>query len=736
MEADFTKPDMVEQWLSIQNRLQAGEMPPEDRPRPDAEQVAAVIRWIDARLVEVATRRKAEGRTVLRRLNRVEYQNTVRDLPGVDVDVKDMLPEDPVAVGFDNVAAALNISPVQMERYLEAADLALDAALAAGRQTETMRQRYPFAESVPQWYAKTAPHHEQALIVFRVRQSIHNAPTLMKFKAPTAGVYRFRISAYAHRSPDRAIIMTALVGEFGLLGLGGGSSRPAGYCEVPPGNPTILELVERLYAGETIKLYPADIAKVGFFNPAECSKSPGLAIEWVEVDGPLQAEWPPPSHRRLFGDLDLTKGTLADAGQVLRRFLPRAFRCSIGGDDVRPYLELVGTVLQEGQPFEQAMREGLKMALCSSRFLFLKERPGKLDDFTLASRLSYFLWSSMPDEDLLAAARRGGLSQPDVLHGQVERMLKSPRAAAFTENFLGQWLNLRQIDFTTPDEQLYPEFDEFLQWSMVRETHLFFEELLGHDLSLLNLVDSDFTMLNDRLARHYGIADVEGPEFRKVALRPEDHRGGVLTQGSVLKVTANGTTTSPVVRGVWVLDRILNTPPKPPPADMPKVEPDIRGATTIREQFAKHREVASCASCHKQIDPPGYALENYDPIGGWRERYRALKPERRPDQVVPGEIVSGDGLTYREGAAVEAGDILADGRKFADLAELKKLLLKDPDLITRAFTEKLLVYATGNALEYGDRDVVEEIVARTRAQKYGLRSLVHAVVQSELFLNK
>ena len=215
MEADFTQPDMVEQWLSIQNRLRAGEMPPEDQPRPDAKQVAAVIQWIDARLVEVAARRKAEGRTVLRRLNRVEYQNTVRDLLGVDIDLKDMLPEDPVAFGFDNVAAALNISPVQMERYLEAADLALDAAVAAGPQPETISRRYQFAKSVPTFYSKMAPRHEQALLVFRVKELILNGPTLMKFQAPTAGVYRFRISAYAHRSPDKPIIMTALVGDFG-----------------------------------------------------------------------------------------------------------------------------------------------------------------------------------------------------------------------------------------------------------------------------------------------------------------------------------------------------------------------------------------------------------------------------------------------------------------------------------------------------------------------------------------
>jgi len=220
-------------------------------------------------------------------------------------------------------------------------------------------------------------------------------------------------------------------------------------------------------------------------------------------------------------------------------------------------------------------------------------------------------------------------------------------------------------------------------------------------------------------------------KFRKVPLCPEHQRGGVLTQGSVLKVSANGTTTSPVVRGVWVLDRILGKPPKPPPADVPKVEPDIRGATTIREQLAKHREVASCASCHKQIDPPGYALENYDAIGGWRVRYRTLGTEKRLDKVV-----DRDQVAYGEGSAVDAGDILADGRKFADLAGLKKLLLADPDQITRALTEKLVVYATGHGLEYGDRDAVEKVVAQTREQKYSLRALVHAVVQSELFLNK
>ena len=544
------------------------------------------------------------------------------------------------------------------------------------------------------------------------RDKNSHGSALIKFKPPTAGVYRFRISTYTYRSPAKPVIMSAWVGNFGELGVGGGSSQLAGYHEIPPGEPTIVEIVARIMHPATRSSSIRLILR-GYVSEILRESMP---LESVPGDRmgrggrPAARQWPPPSHRRLFGDLDLTQGTLADAEQVLRRFLPRAFRRSISDDDVQPYLKLVGTALKEGQPFEQAMRAGLKMALCSPRFLFLTERPGKLDDFALASRLSYFLWSSMPDEELLAAARRGGLSQPDVLRGQVERLLKSPRAAAFTENFPGQWLSLRQINFTTPDKQLYPEFDELLEWSMVRETQLFFEELLRHDLSLLNFVDSDFTMLNERLARHYGIPGVEGLTFRKVPLRPEHQRGGVLTQASVLKVTANGTTTSPVLRGVWVLDRILGKPPAAARrraggrARHPRRDHDSRAVG----QASASRHLCSVPQAHR---PAGFALENYDAIGGWRERYRTLGTGKRLDKVV-----DGDRVAYGEGSAVDAGDILADGRKFADLAGLKKLLLADPDQITRALTEKLVVYATGHRLEYGDRDAVEQIVARTRSR--------------------
>jgi hypothetical protein len=394
-----------------------------------------------------------------------------------------------------------------------------------------------------------------------------------------------------------------------------------------------------------------------------------------------------------------------------------------------PCFALVEQKLSEGRSFEQAVRVGLMAALLSPEFLFLREKPGKLDDFALASRLSYFLWSTMPDEELLTLAGQKKLAQPDTPRLQVERMLNDPKATALTENFTGQWLGLRDIDFTEPDRRLYPEFDAMLRTAMVQETHLFFEEILKNDLSLTNFVDSDFTMLNERLAKHYGIPGVEGRPFRKVTLPPESHRGGVMTMASVLKVTANGTTTSPVTRGAWVLDRILGTPPAPPPAGVPAVEPDIRGATTIREQLARHRQIPACASCHARIDPPGFALESFDVIGGWRDNYRS---------VGNGKAVLVDGRTmpYLQGPKVDPADALADGRRFENIDALKKLLLADRDQLARGLTAKLLTYANGRAPEPADRPEVEAILGKTRARNYGLRTVIHEIVRSKLFQDK
>jgi hypothetical protein len=321
-----------------------------------------------------------------------------------------------------------------------------------------------------------------------------------------------------------------------------------------------------------------------------------------------------------------------------------------------------------------------------------------------------------------------------VLSAQVERMLNSPRAHRFTENFTGQWLDLRKIDFTIPDPQLYSDFDPLLLWSMPRETQLFFEEVLRHDLSLLNFVDSDWTMLNERLAALYGIPGVTGNDFRKVRLPPGSHRGGVMTQASVLKVTADGTRTSPVLRGKWVLERILGLPPAPPPPDVPAIEPDIRGATTIRQQLDKHRHTPACATCHTHIDPPGFALENYDPIGNWREFYRVTT--RTNENPLPLPLHYAGGRAIYRGLNVEQGGETAEGKPFKDIEDYKKILLADKDQLARSLTQKLIIYATGADIQFADREVVEQIVARARARNYGLRTLIHEIVQSRVFLAK
>ena len=359
-------------------------------------------------------------------------------------------------------------------------------------------------------------------------------------------------------------------------------------------------------------------------------------------------------------------------------------------------------------------------------------RSPKLDDYAVANRLSYFLWSGPPDDVLLSAAGRGELRKPDKLRAQVERMLEHPKAHRFTENFTRQWLDLRHINATIPDPRLFGDFDGVLLWSMPRESHLVFEEILRHDRSLLEFVDADWSVLNERLATHYGIPGLVGIDFHRVSLPAGSHRGGVLTQASVLKVTADGTRTSPVLRGKWVLEKILGQPPPPPPADVPSIEPDIRGAITIRQQLAKHRSIASCASCHVHIDPPGFALETFDPIGGYRDFYRATTGDRK--KILN---VTFSGRPLFRGADVEKGGVTHDGKAFRDIDDYKKLLLADhKDQIARNLTEKLLVYATGADIQFADREVVEQIVARLKSRNYGFRMLVHEIVQSRVFLNK
>ncbi len=737
LPADLSKRESAAAWTAVLDRVEAGEMPPKKKPRPPAAETKAMTAALRSALHAAdAAHQKAVGRTVYRRLNRAEYENTVHDLFGIETPLQELLPEDAAAHGFDNVAEALSVSSVLVERYLEAADAALDAAIVKGPKPESKTVRVsmqPVTTNPNDYRLKSGIRQlgDGTIVFFSPR---NNPINLDRFKAPAGGRYAVRVSASAYQSPGGPVTMAVHAGGFDPKSP---RVRLVGHFDLEPGKPRVVEFEELLPVRGTVRTSAFRTPDSGAGQDWATYAGPGVAVHWVEIEGPLNGTWPPPGHRRLLGDVDLKAGTAADAERVLRAFVPRAFRRPVADADVKPFVDLVAARLAAGDPFEAAVRVGLKAVLCAPEFLFLTEKPGKLDGPALAARLSYFLWSSTPDDALAALAAKGTLGDPAVLRGHVERMLADPKAGRFTDNFTGQWLDLRKIDFTQPDKKLYPEFDELLKTSMVKETHLFFEEILKGDRSVREFVHADWSMLNGRLAEHYGVPGVTGEAFRRVPLPPALHRGGVLTQASVLKVTANGTGTSPVIRGVWVNDRILGRPVPPPPKDVPAIEPDIRGAKTIREQLAKHRDQASCAGCHAKIDPPGFALEAFDVIGGWRENYRVVWDYRVKSPFKKSAAkVDGRPVQYAVGPKVDPVGELPDGRAFADIDGFKKLILADPDALARGVAGKLLTYATGQGPAFADRAALDAVVARAKAKDYGLRTLVHEVVQSETFRNK
>jgi hypothetical protein len=744
---DFSDKKSRGDWLAVLDQLQSGDMPPEDKPRPPADDLKAVMEWIQQSATKAdAQNGEKPGRVVMRRLNRAEYANTVRDLLGVEVDLADLLPPDTSTNGFDNNAESLHTSSYLMRSYLDAADRVLDEAIVNESKPWQVKKRFHIKdESSVKRPGSVYRFLEDGVAIFAVWESANIRVTMWNFRSPFRGKYRFRISAYGFQSQGKPVKFHVTAGTFKEVT----EERLLDYYSVPADKPTEIEFTAQLEPENRIRIIADDlpatppmVEKVG----ADKYDGPGLVVQWVDAEGPLMDSWPPASHVALFGDLEqkkmpkeddpdwrevVSQNPLPDAERILRQFARRAFRRPVLEEDIQPILARVRQRLEAGYTFEQAVRVGLKAVLVSPQFLFFREdatqEGGKLDDFALANRLSYFLWSSMPDEELFRLAADQKLHQPAVLRRQVERLLKDEKAAAFTREFTGQWLSLRAIDATMPDRTLYPEYDDSLKSAMLKETNLFFNEVLTQDLPLTSFVASDFTFLNERLARHYGIPGVEGMEMRRVSLPPGSHRGGVMTMGSVLKVTANGTTTSPVLRGSWVLERILGTPPAKPPVDVEAIEPDIRGATTIREQLAKHRDVETCAGCHKKIDPPGFALESFDVIGGWREHYRSLTNNGERDS---------QGRRVRPGPPVDPADVLGDGRRFRDIDEFKQLLLADRDQLARNLAEKLLAYATGAEPTPLDRPRIDEIVRRVSETGLGFRSLIHEIVQSALFQTK
>jgi hypothetical protein len=422
-----------------------------------------------------------------------------------------------------------------------------------------------------------------------------------------------------------------------------------------------------------------------------------------------------------------------DAEHLLASFLPKAFRRPVTSEEVHRYAEKVLARLGAGDCFETAMRWAYRAALCSPDFLFHVEPEKSLSDHAIAKRQAGWLWRSAPDDTLRTAASQGTLRQPQARREHVERMLADPRSDRFIADFLGQWLRLKEIAATDPDKKLYPEFSSYLQDSMVLETKAYFRELIDKNLTPRYLITSDFAMLNGKLAALYGIPDVSGPQIRRVTLPSSSARGGFLTQASLLKITANGTTTSPVPRGNFVSDRLLGKPVDPPPPNVPAVEPDVSGTNTIRELLDKHRSDSNCAGCHAKLDPPGFALEAFDVIGGQRTRYRSIgegdpAPRGNIDPFIP--------IRFTLGKPVDSSGQLTDGSSFTNVEGLRSLLVHDEVSLAKNLVRRLLVFATGRPLGFADRDPVDRIVAEANRTGGGVKSLLHAVVESELFITR
>jgi hypothetical protein len=701
----------------------------------------------------------------VRRLNSVEYETTLHDLLGISTPLRELLPEDSSTAGFDTVSSGLDLSATHFLRYQDAAARAVNAVIPVHPPISFSDRRTGLDMT------KKGPNFNEGL----GRNSKLIGETLVFYSklpryglcatapVPSAGRYRIRMKASAVGADAKPIP----VGLLTVMQSGREDPVLREVVDIPPGEPQVHEFECELVSRQQFVVNLLTIWDIRRFKkPIDEYTGPGLRVEWMEIEGPIDP-YPPPRYATLFEGIPLTARSVVraratggriptisdkrtpqqweadplvpdsehpreDAERLIRSFLPRAFRRPVADSEADRFVRATLAQLDEGRSFHEALLYGYQLILTSPAFLFLLDSApgGALDDFALASRLSYFLWSTAPDDELLTLAQSGSLREPAVLRAQVERMLDSPRAQRLVRNFAGQWLDLRKIDFTIPDPLLYSDFDPLLLWSMPRETELFFAEILRRDRSLLEFVDSDWSMLNERLAIHYGVSGPVGSGFERVTLPAGCRRGGVMTQASVLKVTADGTRTSPVLRGAWVLDRILGTPPSPPPPDVPPIEPDIRGATTIRQQLERHRDTPACATCHDHIDPPGFALETFDPIGNWREFYRVTA--RTSAGLV--EIPYGTGRAVYRGPDVEMGGKMHSGEEFTDIIEFKQLLLRDPDQIARNLVQKLIVYSTGAEIQFADREVVEDIVARIRPQNYGFRTLVHEVVQSRVFL--
>jgi hypothetical protein len=726
-------------WSRVIERVAAGEMPPPDaEPPKPADATAfrdAADRWL---LSEIAARDRRYGRVRSRRLTRRELERSLHAVLGIDIPLAGLMPEEGRPGGYTTVAMRQTMSHHQLERHLAVVDAALEEAfrraLGPGDDFERSFNAAGICRVNPRVRCRE-PELLRGQAVVWANGTIYYG-RLPATTAPADGWYRFRILVAALNPPDTGGVWSTV--HTGLCV----SSAPLLEFVTDfeaQAEPREIEFEAWLPRRHMLEIRPGDVTlKQASFaggqigtGEGEPQQVPGLAIERLSMERIHRGPDDRALRRLLFGKVPLERlakggGWRPEPEQAAVELEPlivslarRAFRRPLAGDEVAAAVELARRQLEEGAPFEQALRAGYRAVLCSPRFLYLVEEPGPLDDHAIATRLSYFLTGGPPDDELSAIAAAGRLRRPAVLAREVDRLLAGPGTARFIRDFAAEWLDLDQIDFTEPDRKLYKGFDGVVKQSMLSETHRFLEEMLRENRPVSWFADADVTYLDSRLARYYGIPNVAGDEMRRVAVDATSHRGGLLAQGAILKVTANGNNTSPVVRGVWVSERILGAEVPPPPGGVPAIEPDIRGATSIREQLARHLSDSACASCHRIIDPPGFALETFDPAGKWRDRYLSMQ-----------------GGKPKGGLPVDAADTLPDGRRFGDFAEFRHLVAADRERLARSLAGHLLVYGTGATLSHADRKAVQQIAKQAAADNHGFAGVVRAVVASPVFLSK